>query len=95
MIYTHVAAGGEHSENAFKLAWDLTPVHIAVLCFDHLITLGEEVDFIWRRKFTAATVLFVLNRYSTLIKTILGYLLLWTTSPTVSVLPLRRSASLT
>ncbi|KAE9396653.1 hypothetical protein BT96DRAFT_884594 [Gymnopus androsaceus JB14] len=37
----------------------------AMLIFDHLITFGDEVERIWKRKFTGATVLFALNRYLT------------------------------
>ncbi|GJE85115.1 hypothetical protein PsYK624_011920 [Phanerochaete sordida] len=53
-----------------------------ILFWDLIITSGDEIDHIWRRRFSGATVLFVLNRYATLIKTIVGYLTLFTTSPT-------------
>ncbi|KAI0640675.1 hypothetical protein C8Q79DRAFT_1014901 [Trametes meyenii] len=38
----------------------------ALLLFDYLITLGEEVRLFWKRKATAATVLYVIVRYWTL-----------------------------
>ncbi|KAJ1303598.1 hypothetical protein OPQ81_011781 [Rhizoctonia solani] len=35
------------------------------MVYDHVITLGEEVDRIWRQEWTGATWLFALNRYLT------------------------------
>ncbi|KAI0660893.1 hypothetical protein C8Q70DRAFT_1099302 [Cubamyces menziesii] len=40
----------------------------ALICYEYLITLDREVALIWGRKFTGATVLFVLNRYLALFK---------------------------
>ncbi|CAE6350188.1 unnamed protein product [Rhizoctonia solani] len=37
----------------------------ALMIYDHMITLAEEVDRIWQREWTGATWLFVLNRYLT------------------------------
>ncbi|KAE9396647.1 hypothetical protein BT96DRAFT_1039235 [Gymnopus androsaceus JB14] len=37
----------------------------AMLIYDHLITFGDEVERVWKRKFTGATLLFFLNRYLT------------------------------
>ena len=34
-----------------------------ILFYDYLITFGDEVQLFWRRKWTGATVLFILNRY--------------------------------
>ncbi|KAH9888970.1 hypothetical protein C8Q73DRAFT_655086, partial [Cubamyces lactineus] len=36
---------------------------MALLAYDYLLTLRHEVRFVWSRKFTGATVLFLLNRY--------------------------------
>lgn len=36
-----------------------------MLVFDHMLTFGDEVERIWKRKFTGATALFLLNRYLT------------------------------
>ncbi|KAI0334549.1 hypothetical protein GY45DRAFT_1242288, partial [Cubamyces sp. BRFM 1775] len=36
---------------------------MALLVYDYLLTLRHEVRFVWSRKFTGATVLFLLNRY--------------------------------
>ncbi|GBE88858.1 hypothetical protein SCP_1402660 [Sparassis crispa] len=45
---------------------------LAVLFYDHMLTLPAEVRFLWTRKFSGATLLFMLNRYITLFgKTIL------------------------
>ncbi|KAF9051461.1 hypothetical protein BJ165DRAFT_889726 [Panaeolus papilionaceus] len=39
----------------------------AMLVYDHLLTLDEEVERIWKQKFSGATILFLLNRYGTLL----------------------------
>ncbi|KAG8782400.1 hypothetical protein FRC12_020868 [Ceratobasidium sp. 428] len=36
-----------------------------ILIYDHVVTFSDEVDRIWRRKWTGATWLFALNRYAT------------------------------
>ena len=33
------------------------------LVYDHLLTFDREVELFWKRKFTGATALFLLNRY--------------------------------
>jgi len=35
----------------------------ALLVYDHILTFPEELEYVWRRNFTAATWLFFLNRY--------------------------------
>jgi len=35
----------------------------AVMIYDHVLTFDIEVEHIWRRKFSALTVLFFLTRY--------------------------------
>ncbi|KAH9899782.1 hypothetical protein C8Q73DRAFT_663375 [Cubamyces lactineus] len=40
----------------------------ALICYEYFITLDREVALIWGRKFTGATVLFILNRYLALFK---------------------------
>ncbi|EJF66367.1 hypothetical protein DICSQDRAFT_18633, partial [Dichomitus squalens LYAD-421 SS1] len=35
----------------------------ALILYEYLLTFNMEVRLVWRRKFTAATVLFLLNRY--------------------------------
>lgn len=39
----------------------------ALFLFDCMITISQEVDVIWRRKWTATTWLYVLTRYGTVI----------------------------
>ncbi|KAH9848729.1 hypothetical protein C2E23DRAFT_738700 [Lenzites betulinus] len=48
----------------------LTP-YSALLAYDHLLTFSGEVQFVWGRKFSGATVIFLLNRYITLFNKIL------------------------
>ncbi|KLO19704.1 hypothetical protein SCHPADRAFT_992649 [Schizopora paradoxa] len=40
-------------------------VAVVILCYDHIITFGQEVQLIWKQKFTFTTLLFILNRYFT------------------------------
>ncbi|KAI0821839.1 hypothetical protein BC628DRAFT_1422262 [Trametes gibbosa] len=44
---------------------------VALLAYDHLLTFSGEVQFVWDRKFSGATVIFLLNRYITLFNKIL------------------------
>ncbi|EJD39492.1 hypothetical protein AURDEDRAFT_171492 [Auricularia subglabra TFB-10046 SS5] len=37
----------------------------ALYCYDHLLVLSDEVEKIWTRRFTFASLLYVLNRYIT------------------------------
>lgn len=55
-----------------------------LLCYDFMITFSNEVEFIWKRKFTLATVLFCVNRYATLFNQILLVVSLLPTSHTES-----------
>ncbi|OSD04337.1 hypothetical protein PYCCODRAFT_1466298 [Trametes coccinea BRFM310] len=40
----------------------------ALIFYEYIITINREVAFIWNRKLTGATILFVLNRYLALLK---------------------------
>ena len=59
------------------------PYHLALVGYEHLITIAREVSCIWSRKFTGATVLFALNRYLLLLYVIVQNLP--TTSTKVSL----------
>jgi len=39
-----------------------------VLVYEHMLTFGEEVERIWKQKFTGASFLFLVNRYGTLLQ---------------------------
>ena len=41
--------------------------------WDYLITLGDEVEYFWGRRLTAANALFLLNRYINLVITIMQF----------------------
>ena len=56
-------------ESSVKTLPDRT--HTALLTYDHLLTFAGEVHFVWRRKFSGATILFALNRYVNLFSKIL------------------------
>ncbi|KAF9535843.1 hypothetical protein CPB83DRAFT_842439 [Crepidotus variabilis] len=36
---------------------------LTAVCYDYLMTFGEEVELVWSRRFTLGTALFLLNRY--------------------------------
>ncbi len=36
---------------------------LALVAFDYVITMDQEVNMVWRKKWTAATWLFITNRY--------------------------------
>lgn len=59
---------------------------VALLWFDYALTLPGEYRRIWRRKFTGATLIFLLMRYATLIERIPFVLevLVWNSSDRVS-----------
>ena len=37
-----------------------------MLCYEWIITVGEEIDLFWTKKKSMATALFLLNRYAAL-----------------------------
>ena len=51
---------------------------------DHIVTLDEEVQFVWPRQFKIWKVLFLLNRYGALAKVLLAITAQWTRSQHVS-----------
>jgi len=54
----------------------------AIIIFDHIITLDEEVELIWKSSWSMGKVLFVINRYYTLISVIVNNYALF--SPTLT-----------
>lgn len=44
---------------------------VALAYYDHLLTLRDEVRFIWRRRFSGVAVVFVLTRYGALVNSAL------------------------
>ncbi|KAJ7131507.1 hypothetical protein C8R43DRAFT_659575 [Mycena crocata] len=57
----------------------------AIIIFDHVITLDEEVELIWKSSWSMGKVLFVINRYYTLISVIINNYALFSPSLTDSV----------
>ena len=48
-------------------AWpDAELFYLALIVYEHAITLHREVVFMWQWKFSAVTALFVINRYGAL-----------------------------
>lgn len=61
---------------------------LVLLAYDHLLTISGEVEFVWRRKFSGATVVFLLNRYVTLFgKIMLPISTFWWPNQTDKVCP--------
>ena len=60
-------------------------VYAALLWFDFALTFTTEVQRIWRRKFSGATVVYLFMRYSALIERVLFVLevLVWKSSDKV------------
>ncbi|KAJ7031688.1 hypothetical protein C8F04DRAFT_1109448 [Mycena alexandri] len=54
----------------------------AIIIFDHLITLDEEVELIWKSSWSMGKALFVINRYYTLLSVIVNNYALF--SPTLT-----------
>ncbi|KAJ6568992.1 hypothetical protein B0H19DRAFT_1256677 [Mycena capillaripes] len=52
----------------FKQLWLF--ISLAVLCYDHLLTFGDEINFIWRRPKRLSFFLFVTLRYVSLLSNI-------------------------
>lgn len=46
----------------------------ALIAYEHVITFHQEVTVMWKRKWTGATVLFMMNRYLLLVATLLNAL---------------------
>lgn len=46
-------------------------LHVALSAFDYVLTLQDEVVYIWQRKFSPASVLLIMNRYGVLLYSII------------------------
>ena len=49
----------------------LTPAPQALYLYEYIITLSDEIRYIWRHKYSFATLLFAFNRYAVWIETAL------------------------
>ena len=59
---------------------------LAMLAYDHLLTFAGEIHFVWRRKFSGATIIFSLNRYVNLFgKVLLVMSTMWWPAQTTQV----------
>lgn len=58
-------------------------ISIALCWYEHAITFGEEVRCVWRKRISVASVLFLLNRYLTLVSSTVNMvqLLPWQSRP--------------
>jgi len=55
--------GSDAAYEAGQFVQACTIVPIVILFYDNLLTFSREVDCVWRRKFSAVTVLYVMQRY--------------------------------
>ena len=67
-----------------------------LLIYDYFITFSSEVSGIWRRRFTASTILFLANRYGSLLIWVFSWVMsmLRTSDRTVSRFPLNTTTFL-
>ena len=59
----------EHDLESFdlsRLVLNEAPPNVALIVYEHLITILQEYQVIWRRKISIPKVLFVINRYGLL-----------------------------
>ena len=63
---------------------DIHRVNAAVVVYHYITTFATEVDLFWKRKFTGATAMFLLNRYLILISYVLELVSVWIKSDYVS-----------
>ena len=77
--YCIIASSGKLRRTPLAIALDISPYPAAVLWFDFALTFTTEVRRIWRRKFTGATLVYLLMRYIAVIERIFFVLevLLW------------------
>lgn len=47
---------------------------LALVVYDYLISIQDEVSFVWHRKFSFASVILVVNRYSVVLYGIFNFL---------------------
>ena len=57
----------------------------AFVIYDYIITLGQEIEMFWMRKFTGATALFLLNRYLVVLDYVFNIATIERTSSIVSL----------
>ena len=57
----------------------------AILAYDYLLTFPREVRFVWTRKFSPATALFLLNRYLIILLYFVDFITLFPIIPSVRV----------
>lgn len=61
------AAGKASQLSHFRQRLTHESASLALCCYEHLITLADEVRCIWRRRVSGATILFLVNRYAILV----------------------------
>ncbi|KAF9041547.1 hypothetical protein BJ165DRAFT_1406462 [Panaeolus papilionaceus] len=66
-----------------------------IIIFDHLLTLGDEVELIWQSPWSLGKVLFILNRYYCLAAVIFNNYAFFATTLTDSLAPTSHRAGLT
>ncbi|KAH9941694.1 uncharacterized protein BXZ73DRAFT_98085 [Epithele typhae] len=47
---------------------------VTLISYDYFLTLDREIQYIWRRKFTTASAIYIVTRYSSLASNVLTFL---------------------
>ena len=70
--FCSVAVLGKRQCSVYSSSNPLPVLISALVLYDYLISLDQEVNLFWKRKFTGATVLFLLNKYLLVLSNILS-----------------------
>ncbi|THG95373.1 hypothetical protein EW026_g6270 [Hermanssonia centrifuga] len=73
-FYTSLARISDRSVTGSNITYSMT----ALVAYEYIITLEQEMAMVWHRKWTLATWLFIANRYA-----LIGFII-WSTAPTTS-----------
>lgn len=58
---------------------------LAGIMYDHVLTFHQEISLFWRRGFTTATIMFLLNRYVIVARIVCYMVILFWTPPSITV----------
>lgn len=59
---TGMGAGEPSSAPNSRLTCD-----VVLFCYDYMLTLSQEISTVWQRRFSGATVIYLLSRYTVLV----------------------------
>lgn len=59
-----LAAAGERSSDPVRGRILMSKQHEVVVCYDHALSFGREVHYMWKPRFSSAVILFHVVRYA-------------------------------